>query len=153
MLKTHKSEKYPHIEFLDLNNDGVFIECAIMKRTPEGAVHYIDISLLDNIDKSRLLKIVTNRLAETFELWDLMSQLTLNNGMNALKYFHQLTNITTTDGVKVKGSKSMAGRIPTAKNGGVKADKPVKIEPQQSVEAPVSDEPPKRGPGRPPKKR
>jgi hypothetical protein len=84
-----------HIFFFDTENDGRLREVAVVKaaRTPDGSVqsvYYIDIALLDNVDKGRLKGLVTGQHADKYELWDLMSQSTLNNGKNALDYFHQL---------------------------------------------------------------
>ena len=90
--------KFPHIEWLELNDDGVLYEVAVMKREPNGSVMFIRLDLLDEIDKTRLIKILKNRNIENFELWDMMSQVTLGNGANALKYFHQLVKILTPNG-------------------------------------------------------
>jgi hypothetical protein len=84
-----------HIFFFDVEGDGRLREVAIVKaaKTQEGivqSVYYIDIALLDNVDKGRLKGLVTGTHADKYELWDLMSQGTLNNGKNALDYFHQL---------------------------------------------------------------
>lgn len=84
-----------HIFFFDVEGDGRLREVAVVKaaKTHEGAVqsvYYIDIALLDNVDKGRLKGLVTGQHADKYELWDLMSQGTLNNGKNALDYFHQL---------------------------------------------------------------
>lgn len=90
--------KYPHIEWLDLANSGVVTECAIMKKDPEGNIFFFTLNSLDLIDKKRLLDIVTNRNAHLYELWDLMSQITMRNGVNALVYFNQLAKVLTPSG-------------------------------------------------------
>lgn len=87
-----------HIYYFDQMGDGRLREIAVVKqdKNPDGTIrslHYIDVALLDNIDKGRLKAIVVNRHADKYELWDLMSQSTLSNGKNALDYFHQLTKV------------------------------------------------------------
>ena len=87
-----------HIYYFDMLGDGRFREVAVVKvdKNENGttrSVYYIDIALLDTVDKGRLKSIVTNRHADKYELWDLLSQSTLSNGKNALDYFHQLTKV------------------------------------------------------------
>jgi hypothetical protein len=89
---------HPHIGWIDIQKNGIFVECAIMKRDRLGNVYYFPIKWLDEIDKLRLYNIITNRNARSFELWDLMSQITLNNGVNSLSYFHQLVRQMTPSG-------------------------------------------------------
>ena len=88
-----------HVEWLDLKQNGLMVECAIMKRDSHGNIYYFELGHLDSIDKGRIARILKNRNAANFELWDLMSQTTLNNGVNALEYFHQLVKIISPDGV------------------------------------------------------
>lgn len=92
-----------HIFNFDINGDGVSREVAVVKleKNREGgvsAIYYIDVALLDNIDKGRLKSIITGRHADKYELWDLLSQSTLSNGKNALDYFHQLTKTVRGEG-------------------------------------------------------
>lgn len=108
----------PHIYWIDLKGDGVFTECAVMRKDALGNVYYFPLTALDNIDKRRLRRILTNRNANNFELWDLMSNITLNNGVNALDYFHQLVNVITPGGRIMKPQEGVvgvgtAGRIDT----------------------------------------
>ena len=96
--KSQKSREYPHIEWFELNSDGILHECAIMRRTPDGNVLYFKTNDLDDIDKRRLAGILSDRNAQSFELWDLMAQKTLGNGVNALAYFNQLVRMITPSG-------------------------------------------------------
>ena len=87
-----------HIYYFDMVGDGRLREVAVVKqdKNKDGtvrSVYYIDVMLLDNVDKGRLKSIITNRHADKYELWDLLSQATLSNGKNALDYFHQLTKV------------------------------------------------------------
>ena len=88
--KHTSSNEYPHVEWIELNNDGILHECAILKRDGLGNILFFKTNDLDEIDKRRLAGILMDRNARSFELWDLMTQKTLGNGMNALAYFHQL---------------------------------------------------------------
>lgn len=102
MAVTMRQGNLPHIFWIDIENDGVYTECAVLKKDNMGNIFYFPLSALDQIDKRRLAKIVQNRNAEHFELWDLMSNITLNNGVNALEYFHQLATMLTPGNRKMK---------------------------------------------------
>lgn len=80
---------FNHVEFIDVNDDGILEEVAVIKKWDDGSLSYIDIATLGNIDKARLLKIVSGQHADKYDLWELLSQATLSNGMNALDFFHQ----------------------------------------------------------------
>lgn len=99
----------PHIEWVDLNNDGTLVEVAVFKRDDFGNLYFIRVDNLDNVDKSRLVKVVQNRNANMYELWDLMSNLTLGNGINALDYFHQLVQVLTPAGKIMKPKLGQVG--------------------------------------------
>lgn len=99
MAITQHEGNIPHIKWLDLKNNNVLVECAILKEDGFGNIYYIEVPNLDQIDKQRMVRILTNRNSPNFELWDLMSQITLNNGMNALEYFHQVVKVITPTGV------------------------------------------------------
>ncbi len=96
--RSQKSDTYPHIEWLELYGDGVMHECAILRRDPAGNVLYVRINDLDDFDKRRLVTLVADRNARNFQLWDLMANRTLNNGVNALRYFHQVVKQITPSG-------------------------------------------------------
>lgn len=118
-VKTRPS-KFPHIEWIDLTDNGVFVECAVVKKDARGNMYIIRLNKLDSIDLARLHDIVTNRNARNYELWDLMAQITLGNGMNALFYFHQLVDVLTPNGQIIKprlgvvGSQVVVQQEPTA---------------------------------------
>lgn len=97
-MRVENSTDYKHVKWLELK-PGMMTECAIMKEDEYGNFYFFEIAKLDSIDKQRLFKLITNRHAGNFPLWDLMSQHTLGNGMNSLNYFHQLVKIVTPDGV------------------------------------------------------
>ena len=99
----------PHIYWIDIKGDGMFTECAVMKRDKLGNIFFFPVKSLDKIDKDRLSKIVQNRNAKTFELWDLMSTITLNNGVNALAYFHQLVEMLTPTGKRIRPQEGVVG--------------------------------------------
>lgn len=107
-LQTRKGSR-PHIEWIDLQGRGVYTECAVMKRDDFDNIYFIELPSLDTIDKTRLARILTHRNAPINELWDLMSQITLNNGVNALHYFHQLVKIITTEGVVMNPRQGQVG--------------------------------------------
>jgi len=89
--------KYPHVGWLDLEGQGILTEVAILQESPSG-VSFIRLDQLDAIDKQRLFRIISNRNASMYALWDLMSQITLGNGANALDYFHQYVKVLTPSG-------------------------------------------------------
>lgn len=93
-----KPGSIPHTYWIDINSNGVFVECCVVNIDQDGNYYYFPINALDNIDKKRLLRILTGRLAPTMKCWDLMSNTTLNNGVNALVYFHQLVKVLTQNG-------------------------------------------------------
>ncbi len=99
MAITKRKSQIPHVQWIDLKGNGVLIECAVFKEDGFGNTYFLEIPNMDGIDKTRLTRILQSRNAETFPLWDLMSQVTLNNGMNALNYFHQLVKVITPEGV------------------------------------------------------
>jgi|SRR5271157_2213321 len=121
MALTIRPGHLPHIKWIDLNNNGTLIECAIMREDTLGNIAYIQVNQLDAVDRRRLLKIITSRTAQQFPLWDLLSNITLNNGVNALAYFHQLVRTISQRGVI---STPRAGEIGT----GVMVDKKIQKE-------------------------
>ena len=84
-----------HIWLIDWNDDGLLKEIAVVMETTDGTIFGIQVDRLHPIDKARLKKVVTSVHADKYPLWELLSQGKLNNGMNALDFFH-------TNYVKVK---------------------------------------------------
>lgn len=107
-VTTHKGN-LPHIEWIDLKTNGVLVECAVLKRDHFNNIYFFEVGKLDNIDKKRLMRVLSNRNAVSLELWDLMSQITLNNGVNALTYFHQLVRIITPEGIIMNPKQGVVG--------------------------------------------
>ena len=90
--------KIPHVFRIDLDNDGLAHECAVISTDQYGNTYYLKIAELDNIDRVRIGKILQHRYIAQLPLWDVMSQTTLKNGMNALEYFQQLVKAITPAG-------------------------------------------------------
>lgn len=103
--RIEQSREYPHIAWIDLYKDGNLHECAVLKQNPDGNIMFFTVNSLDEIDRRRLAGILMDRNAGNFELWDLMAQKTLGNGVNALAYFHQLVKVLTPSG-KIMDPKS-----------------------------------------------
>ncbi|MGI0076108.1 MAG: hypothetical protein ACREAU_01730 [Nitrosopumilaceae archaeon] len=155
--------KLPHIKWLDLKNDNTFNECVVMKIDQNENIYYFQVNELDTIDKRRLSRILHGRHAASMELWDLMSQVTLNNGINALTYFHQLVKVITPGGTIYTPRTGVVGGPGTL---GKKFEPGrVQIGPQSVPVAPVVASPlaaqivtehvelkPKKKPGRPKRK-
>lgn len=106
-----RSTQYPHIEWVDLYDNGILEEVAVLNRDQNGNLNYIKISELDRIDRNRLVNIVKSRHANQMPLWETMSTITLNNGVNALTYFHQLVKQKTASGQHIKPSLTRRGDV------------------------------------------
>lgn len=87
-----KIEKRPtdlrHVYLIDWNDDGILKEIAVVSETQDGTIYGIDVEKLHPIDKSRLKKFLVSVHADKYPLWELLSQGKLNNGTNALDFFH-----------------------------------------------------------------
>lgn len=79
-----------HVFYVDVNDNGQFKEVAIVKEWPNGSLSYIDIALIDQVDRGRLKKVLTGGHADKYPLWELLSMERLSNGKNGLDYFHQM---------------------------------------------------------------
>jgi hypothetical protein len=77
-----------HVFLIDWNDDGMLREVAVVMETQDGTIFGIMVDQLHPIDKSRLKKVITSVHADKYPLWELLSQGRLNNGMNALDFFH-----------------------------------------------------------------
>lgn len=107
------SPEYPHIKWIELYGDGILHECAVLKSDNAGNLFFFQVNHLDEIDKRRLAGILMDRNARTFELWDLMANKTLGNGVNALQYFHQLAKVLTPNGKILDPKTGVIGTAPT----------------------------------------
>lgn len=105
------SREYPHIHWIELYGDGVLHECAVLKKDGNGSLFFFQLNHLDEIDKRRLAGLLMDRNANSVELWDVAANKTLNNGVNALVYFHQLAKILSPNG-KILDPRS--GQVGTA---------------------------------------
>lgn len=128
--------KYPHVGWCDLDNKGTLTEIAVLKNGQHG-LFFIRLNRIDAIDKQRLFRIINNRNAKMYELWDLMSNITLGNGANALDYFHQHVKVLTHQRTIIN---PMMGQMVAPDVTGIR-----KI--TQTSKGNENDE--KRGPGRP----
>lgn len=92
MATTVKIEKRPtdlkHVYLCEWNDDGILKEIAVVMETQDGTIFGIEVDKLHPIDKARLKKVITSVHADKYPLWELLSQGRLNNGMNALDFFH-----------------------------------------------------------------
>lgn len=77
-----------HVWLVDWNDDGLLKEVAVVMETTDGTLFGIEVDKLHPIDKARLKKVITSVHADKYPLWELLSQGRLNNGMNALDFFH-----------------------------------------------------------------
>lgn len=93
-----QEQNFPHLQLVELYNDGILHECAIMKQDTNGDLYFIRIDNLDEIDRARLRQILSRRDAHRYPLWDLMDQRTLPNGMKALEFFHQYVKVRGING-------------------------------------------------------
>lgn len=87
-----KIEKRPtdilHVHLIDWNDDGLLKEIAVVMEAPDGSIYGIEIDKLHPIDKARLKKFLVSVHADKYPLWELLSNGNLNNGQNALDFFH-----------------------------------------------------------------
>lgn len=77
-----------HVYLIDWNDDGIYKEIAVVSELPDGTIYGIEVDKLHSIDKARLKKFLVSVHADKYPLWDLLSQGKLNNGTNALDFFH-----------------------------------------------------------------
>jgi hypothetical protein len=102
-----------HLTYLDLDGDGTAYECVVVRHDQEsGDLYFIRTIDMDEIDKKRMRKIITSRDAHRFEMWELLANNTLPNGMNALEMFHQLVKVRTASGQVISPTQGRRGYRP-----------------------------------------
>lgn len=132
------SKTHPHIAWIDVHNNGVAEEVAVLGIDQRnGDVYLIPITTLDSIDRNRLLNIIGKRDAAKYQLWDLMSTTVLKNGLNALEYFNQLVKVRTLSGqLLTPGGGRIGASFSTNKNISTKPqNSQVVAPPQQHVQS------------------
>ena len=103
---------FNHTEWVDLQDNGTLIEVAVVRKDEQGNIYFFELNKLDAIDRQRIFNIITKRHAGQFQLWDLLAQHTLGNGMNALDYFHQLVKVITPSGTIIDPKSGVMGVRP-----------------------------------------
>lgn len=98
-----------HVRHITLKDPTILIECAILKELPNGDLFYFTIESLDLVDRKRLVNILSRPDSHTRDLCDVLQQVTLNNGANALEYFHQLAYVKTKGGGIMKPAVGRSG--------------------------------------------
>ena len=112
-----------HIFLVDINDDGQVREVAIVKKWGNGSIAYIDVGLLDEIDRRRMATLCRSFHADKYELFDIMYLQRLSNGLNALEYFSQLTKTKLAPGSNVSAhTGSLAALRPDNRNNMVGAE-------------------------------
>lgn len=127
-----------HVALMDINGDGILKEIVVMGIGANGDVHFIPVDHLDTIDIDRLRAVLKKRNADDYPLWDLLSNTTLANGVNALEFFDQFVLTKLNTGAVVQRGKGIGSH-------GMKKF----VNRSAAGEAVTAQE--KRGPGRPPK--
>jgi len=150
-----EQQVYNHYRAMDIYGNGIGYNVIIIKEDTNGDVYFIKEESLDHVDIKRMGDILKKRGANNAPLWDIMDQVTLKNGMNALEYFHQLVQVRTKSGQIISPSSTRRGLRQTANP--MTPQKRARA-PQQSTQQPPkpkTESAPKptakRGPGRPPK--
>ena len=117
-VKMKESPDFPHVFWIELQRGtGVYTESAVLKKDKLGNIYFIKLKSLDDVDRRRLANILTNRNSKSFELWDLMSQVTLGNGIGALNYFHQVVEVLSPNGIVHRPSAGVVGIADPAQQG------------------------------------
>lgn len=136
MSQQQQPQVFPHLRLVELYNDGVLYEVAIIKADKDnGDLYYIRIDHLDEIDRMRMRSILLKRDAARYALWDLLDQRTLPNGMNGLDYFHQYVMVRSASG---KHFRPQLGRM----GAGIKrtdVEKQLKASKKKAAEAPAQE--------------
>lgn len=92
--------QYKFVEWLSVSGNPQYVEeCIVLKTFPNNEKAFINIKQLDKIDLSRMKTFITSRAATLHnDLATLLAEQVLDNGVNALTYFHQLTKILSPNG-------------------------------------------------------
>jgi hypothetical protein len=98
--KTVPAGGIQHVKYISLDSTGVLKEIAVVKEWDDGSMSYIETAPLDMIDRGRLKNVLKSPHADKYELWELLSMTRINNGMNGLDYFHQLTKMKSAPGAR-----------------------------------------------------
>lgn len=155
-----EEQTYNHYRSMDIYGNGVGYNVVIVKEDPNGDVYFIKEEDLDGVDIRRMQSILSRRDVHRTPLWDVMHQVTLKNGMNALEYFHQLVLVRTASGQIIHPSTTRRGMRQTLTPPTAPRQQPAQGEssreatPQKAnTESSSEEKPKKRGPGRPRKKK
>lgn len=148
-----EQQTYKHYRSMDIYGNGVGYNVVIVKESPNGDVYFIKEEDLDGVDVRRMQAILNRRDADRNPLWDVMSQVTLKNGMNALEYFHQLVQVRTASGQIISPSNTRQGMrqtlMPQRRPQQPTQESPTVPQQAQESNSVSSEQPKKRGPGRP----
>lgn len=107
----YPSTTHKKIEWVELF-EGQFTECVILKTDKNTGVKiFFKTNDLDSIDKRRLASILNDRNIDAFELYDIMAQRVLGNGVNALSYFHQLAKQLAPNGQIMEMKSGVIGQV------------------------------------------
>lgn len=110
-------EFLPHIHFIELEpHSGEEHMCVLVKHDKVSGDRYIiQVKDLDNIDERRIVDILRKRDSKRLPLWEVLSNETLRNGMNALEYFHQYVKVLTQNGRIVNPDSTRRGKTVTTR--------------------------------------
>lgn len=108
-----QSSRYNHVYWADIKGQGLMQEVVVVAHNPNGSVWFIPVESLDNIDRQRMFRLITDRTAQMLPLYEIMAHVRLNNGINALEYFQQLVKFMTPTGAVIAGNTNMIASAPT----------------------------------------
>lgn len=78
-----------HVFRIDWDDNGILEEVVVVKECADGTIFGIPVKNLHPIDMERLRKVIVSVHSDKYEMWDLLSQGRLSNGMNSLDFFHE----------------------------------------------------------------
>lgn len=94
-----QASKFSHVYWADIKGNGLIEEVVVIAHAPNGTVWFVPVNSLDHIDRARMFRLINDRTSTMLPLYEIMSHTRLNNGVNALEYFHQITKMMTPGGV------------------------------------------------------